>query len=62
MPRVNLIARVRPLCPALPKSFELETWDNPTFRLGGGPGKIFCTAASDASSITVKADPLEGGK
>jgi predicted DNA-binding protein (MmcQ/YjbR family) len=56
---VNLIERVRALCLALPESFELKTWDHPTFRVGGGRGKIFCTAASDASSITVKADPIE---
>jgi predicted DNA-binding protein (MmcQ/YjbR family) len=56
---VNLIERVRTLCLALPESFELETWDHPTFRLGSGRGKIFCTAASDGSSITVKADPVE---
>jgi predicted DNA-binding protein (MmcQ/YjbR family) len=56
---VNLIERVRALCLALPESFELETWDHPTFRLGRGRGKIFCTAASDGSSITVKADPVE---
>jgi predicted DNA-binding protein (MmcQ/YjbR family) len=59
MPGVNLIQRVRTLCLALPESFELETWDHPTFRLGSGRGKIFCTAASDGSSITVKADHLE---
>jgi predicted DNA-binding protein (MmcQ/YjbR family) len=56
---VNPIERVRTLCLALPESFELETWDHPTFRLGSGRGKIFCTAASDGSSITVKADPVE---
>jgi predicted DNA-binding protein (MmcQ/YjbR family) len=56
---VNPIERVRTLCLALPESFELETWDHPTFRLGSGRGKIFCAAASDGSSITVKADPVE---
>jgi predicted DNA-binding protein (MmcQ/YjbR family) len=56
---VNPIERVRTLCLALPESFELETWEHPTFRLGSGRGKIFCTAASDGSSITVKADPVE---
>jgi predicted DNA-binding protein (MmcQ/YjbR family) len=56
---VNRIERVRTLCLALPESFELETWEHPTFRLGRGRGKIFCTAASDGSSITVKADPVE---
>jgi hypothetical protein len=57
--RVNPIERVRTLCLALPESFELETWDHPTFRLGSGRGKIFCTAASDGSSITAKAEPVE---
>src|SRR5262249_44181782 len=59
MPRVSLIERVRTLCLALPESFELETWEHPTFRVGSGRGKIFCTAASDASAITVKGDPGE---
>jgi predicted DNA-binding protein (MmcQ/YjbR family) len=56
---VNPVERVRTLCLALPESFEVETWDHPTFRLGRGRGKIFCAAASDGSSITVKADPVE---
>ena len=56
---MNRIERVRTLCLALPESFELDTWDHPTFRLGSGRGKIFCTAASDGSSITVKAEPVE---
>ncbi len=47
------------LCLALPEAFELETWDHPTYRVGSGRGKIFCTAANDGSSITVKADPVE---
>jgi hypothetical protein len=34
------------LCLALPGAFELETWDHPTFRVGGGRD-------------TVKADPVE---
>jgi predicted DNA-binding protein (MmcQ/YjbR family) len=55
----TLIERVRNLCLALPEAFELETWDQPTFRVGGGRGKIFCTAAPDGSTITVKADPVE---
>jgi predicted DNA-binding protein (MmcQ/YjbR family) len=54
-----LIERIRRLCLALPESFELETWGHPTFRVGNGQGKIFCTAAVDGSSITVKAEPLE---
>ena len=56
---MNLIERVRGLCLALPEAFELETWDHPTFRVGSGRGKIFCTAAQDGSSITLKADPIE---
>ena len=56
---MSLIDRVRMLCLALPEAFELEAWDHPTFRVGGGRGKIFCTAARDGSSLTVKADPLE---
>jgi predicted DNA-binding protein (MmcQ/YjbR family) len=56
---VDLIGRVRGLWLALPEAFELEAWGHPTFRVGGGRGKIFCTAATDGSSLTVKADPLE---
>ena len=56
---VNLIERVRGLCLALPEAFELETWDHPTFRVGSGRGKIFCTAAPDGSTITLKADSIE---
>jgi len=55
----SLLDRVRALCLALPEAFELETWDHPTFRVGGGRGKIFCTAAADGRSVTMKADPLE---
>jgi predicted DNA-binding protein (MmcQ/YjbR family) len=46
---------------ALPEAFEAETWDHPTFRVGGGKGKIFCLAAGDGSSIRLKADPAERG-
>jgi predicted DNA-binding protein (MmcQ/YjbR family) len=53
---VTLIERVRALCLALPEAFELETWDHPTFRVGTGRGKIFCIAADDGSSISLKAD------
>jgi predicted DNA-binding protein (MmcQ/YjbR family) len=56
---VDLLRNVRTLCLALPEAFELETWDHPTFRVGSGRGRIFCTAASDGSSVTVKADPIE---
>jgi hypothetical protein len=56
---MSLIERVRSLCLALPETFERETWDHPTFRVGSGRGKIFCTAAPDGSTITVKADPVE---
>jgi predicted DNA-binding protein (MmcQ/YjbR family) len=57
--RLSAIERVRTLCLALPEAFELEAWDRPTFRVGSGRGKIFCTAATDGSSLTLKADPLE---
>jgi predicted DNA-binding protein (MmcQ/YjbR family) len=56
---VDLIERVRALCLALPEAFEVEAWGHPTFRIGSGRGKMFCTAAVDGSSITVKADPME---
>lgn len=57
--RVKLIERVRTLCLALPQAFELEAWDRPTFRIGSGRGRMFCIAAEDGSSITLKADPVE---
>ena len=53
------IERIRGLCLALPDAFELEAWEHPTFRVGGGRGKIFCTAAPDGATLTVKAEPLE---
>jgi predicted DNA-binding protein (MmcQ/YjbR family) len=56
---VSLIDRIRGLCLALPETFELEAWDHPTFRVGSGRGKIFCIAARDGSSISLKADPAE---
>src|SRR5262245_24061443 len=56
---ISLIERVRALCLALPETFERETWNHPTFRVGSGRGKIFCTAAPDGGRITVKADPAE---
>jgi predicted DNA-binding protein (MmcQ/YjbR family) len=58
-PDGTLIQRVRALCLALPEAFELEAWDHPTFRVGSRRGKIFCTAAPDGSTITLKADPVE---
>ena len=54
-----LIDRVRTLCLALPEAREVEAWGHPTFRIGGGRGKMFCTAAEDGSSISLKADPVE---
>jgi predicted DNA-binding protein (MmcQ/YjbR family) len=59
MPGVIAIERVRVLCLALPEAFELTAWDQPTFRVGGGRGKIFCMSSVDGSSITVKAEPVE---
>jgi predicted DNA-binding protein (MmcQ/YjbR family) len=52
------LERVRLLCLAFPEAFEQETWERPTFRVGG-KGKIFCMAAADGSSATMKADPEE---
>ena len=56
---MTLIERVRRLCLALPEAFEVETWEHPTFRVGRGRGKMFCIAAEDGSSVTLKADPAE---
>jgi predicted DNA-binding protein (MmcQ/YjbR family) len=44
---------------ALPEAFEVEAWEHPTFRVGSGRGKIFCIAADDGSSMSLKADPIE---
>jgi hypothetical protein len=54
-----LLERVRALCLALPEAFERETWGHPTFRVGGGKGKIFCISAADGSAVRTKADPEE---
>jgi predicted DNA-binding protein (MmcQ/YjbR family) len=56
---VTLLERVRKLCLALPEAFEIEAWEHPTFRVGGGRGRMFCIAAEDGSSVRVKADPIE---
>jgi predicted DNA-binding protein (MmcQ/YjbR family) len=56
---MSLIERVRRLCLSLPESFEVEAWEHPTFRVGGGRGRMFCIAADDGSSVRLKADPAE---
>jgi predicted DNA-binding protein (MmcQ/YjbR family) len=53
------LGRIRSLCLEMPEAFEVEAWGHPTFRVGGGRGKMFCTTAADGSSLTVQADPLE---
>src|SRR3954463_4231630 len=50
---------IRKLCLAMTGAFEVEAREHPTSRVGSGRGKIFCTAAEDASSVTMKADPIE---
>ena len=59
MGEATLIDRVRTLCLTLPEAFEVEAWEHPTFRVGGGRGKMFCISADDGSSIRLKADPIE---
>jgi predicted DNA-binding protein (MmcQ/YjbR family) len=56
---MDRLDRIRALCLQMPEAFELEAWGHPTFRVGGGRGKMFCTSAADGSTLTVKADPLE---
>jgi predicted DNA-binding protein (MmcQ/YjbR family) len=51
--------RVRTLCLAMPEAFEVEAWNQRTFRVGKAPGKLFCIAAPDSSRMSVKADPME---
>lgn len=50
------LERVRTLCLALPEALEVEAWGHPTFRVRN---RIFCSAAADGASITLKADALE---
>jgi hypothetical protein len=50
---MSLLERARFLCLAMPEAFERETWDHPTFRVGRGRGKIFCTATPEGSQITL---------
>jgi predicted DNA-binding protein (MmcQ/YjbR family) len=50
------LERLRALCLALPEAVEVEAWGHPTFRVAK---KMFCTAAADGSSTSLKADPLE---
>jgi predicted DNA-binding protein (MmcQ/YjbR family) len=59
MAEVDLLDRVRRLCLALPEAFEIEAWGRPTFRVGGGRGKMFCIAAEDGTTATAKADAIE---
>jgi len=56
---LTLLERVRKLCLSLPEAFEIEAWEHPTFRVGGGRGRMFCIAADDGSSVRMKADPIE---
>lgn len=50
-------ARFRAICLALPETYEKETWDHPTFRVG--KDKMFAGMATDGSSASLKADPDE---
>jgi hypothetical protein len=34
------LERLRALCLALPETFERDTWEHPTFRVGGGKGWV----------------------
>jgi predicted DNA-binding protein (MmcQ/YjbR family) len=57
---VSVIERVRALALALPEAFEVEAWQHPTFRVGGGKGKMFCMAAGERNTdLWFKADPGE---
>ena len=56
----TIIERVRVLSLALPEAFEVEAWNHPTFRVGGGRGKMFCMlAGEDNTSLWFKPDPAE---
>ena len=56
----TLPERVRALCLSLPEAFEVEAWNHPTFRVGGGRGKMFCMLADeDNTSLWFKPDAAE---
>lgn len=58
--QLSIVERVRALCLALPEAFEVESWNHPTFRVGGGRGKMFCMlAGEDNASLWFKPDPAE---
>jgi predicted DNA-binding protein (MmcQ/YjbR family) len=56
---VDALERIRRICLALPEAFEVEAWEQPTFRVGSGRGKMFCIAGEDGAKVRLKADPLE---
>ena len=50
------LAKLRKIALVLPEAHEEFTWESPNFRVRN---KIFVMAASDGSSISMKADPDE---
>lgn len=62
----SAIARLRPICLALPEAEERETWEVPTFRVRGkifamastrnGPA-VWCKAPPGSQAVLIGADP-----
>ena len=52
-----LLARVRPVCLALPESREVEAWGRPTFRAGKKIFAVFSTDDEHANSLVFKPEP-----
>jgi predicted DNA-binding protein (MmcQ/YjbR family) len=56
---VNPIAELRKICLSFPGATEIETWEQPTFRVNG---KMFAISTSDNDTqhrVTLKAPPGE---
>jgi hypothetical protein len=56
---MSLIERVRSLCSSLPEALSARPGTTPRSGSAAGAGKIFCTAATDGSKITLQVDRLE---
>ena len=53
------IDRLREICLALPEAVEIETWEQPTFRVNNKMFAISSPDAADSHHVTMKAPPGE---